>query len=150
MIEAAAAEAVINNINEVSSNADASEDYVCDICETRFQSLRAVQIHMGKKHKLTGSPIPQVDGICDTEVVYTFVSAFHEKDIKYTLKEFIPESVETDLVSMVRIGGLQSADHLCTLLIKIPTDRNFIWPAMSITQKEVIKDLKTVPHFDPA
>ena len=27
-----------------------------------FNSLRAIKIHDGKKHKVTGSPIPQLDG----------------------------------------------------------------------------------------
>ena len=101
-------------------------------------------------HKVTGSPIPQVGGVGDTEVVYTFVSDFHKEDIQYTLQEFIPENVDTELVSVVRIGGLQSADQLCTVVIKMPPDRNFTWPAMSKLQSDVIKDLKTVPHFDPA
>jgi hypothetical protein len=94
--------------------------------------------------------IPQFDGTYDAEVVYTFVSDFHQEDIEYTIKELIPEDVDTTLVSVVRIGGLQSADQLCTLLIKMPPEKNFIWPIMSKSQSEVIKDLKTAPHFDPA
>ena len=99
---------------------------------------------------MTGSPIPKIDGHFDTEVLLTFVSEFHKEDVEYTLKEIIPEDVEAELVSMVRIGGLQSADHLCNLVMKIPPDKNFTWPSMSLSQSEVIKDLKTVPHFDPA
>ena len=40
--EPAAAEVVIPNLNELSSNANAERDYFCDICETKFSSLRAV------------------------------------------------------------------------------------------------------------
>ena len=98
----------------------------------------------------TGSPIPQVDGTFDEEVIYTFVSDFHKEDIEYTLQEFIPEDVETKFVSMVRIGGLKSADHLCTLSMKMPLDKNFTWPTMSTSQLEVIKDLKLVPNLSPA
>ena len=91
-----------------------------------------------------------MDGTFDEEVVYTFVSDFHKEDIEYTIKEVIPVNIETKIVSVVIIGGLQSADQLCTLLIKMPPEKNFVWPVMSQSQSEVIKDLKTVPHFDPA
>ena len=86
----------------------------------------------------------------DTELFYTFVSDFHKEDIEYTLNEIIPEDLEPKLVSVVRFGGLQSADQLCKLFMKIPPDKNFTWPIMSSSQLEVIKDLQTVPHFDPA
>ena len=99
---------------------------------------------------MTGSAIPQVDGTFDEEVVFTFVSNFHSEDIEYTLKEVIPVDIETKLISVVRIGGLKSADQLCTLQIKMPPEKKFIWPVMNQSQSEVIKDLKTVTHFDPA
>ena len=103
------------------------------------------------KNKILNEGIPQVDGTFDVEVLYTFVSDFHKEDIEYTIQELIPaEEFETKLASVVRIGGLQSADQLCKLVIKMPPDQNFIWPRMSISQSEVIKDLKAVPHFDPA
>ena len=95
--------------------------------------------------------IPQVDGTFDVEEVYTFLSDFHKEDIEYTIRELIPtEEIETNLASVVRVGGLQSAEQLCTLVIKMPPEKNFIWPIMSKTQSEVIKELKSVPHFDPA
>ena len=112
--------------------------------------MRAVRIHKIKKHKVTGSPIPQVDGVFDEKVSYTFVSDFHREDIEYTLKEFIPGDVEIKLVSVIRIGGLQSADQLCKLILKIPPTKYFTWPKMKTSQSDVIKDLKLVPHFDPA
>ena len=82
--------------------------------------------------------------------MYTFVSDFHKEDIEYTIKEVIPVDIEMKIVSVVRIGGLQIADQLCKLLIKMPPEKNFVWPVMSQSQSEVIKDLKTVPHFYPA
>ena len=78
------------------------------------------------------------------------MSDFHKEDVEYTIKEVIPEGVETKLVSAIRIGGLQSAEQLCTVVVKIPPEKNFIWPRMSKSQSEVIRDLKTVSHFDPA
>ena len=96
------------------------------------------------------STIPQVDGTFDAEVAFTFLSDFHQEDIEYTIREVIPDDVEAKLASVVRIGGLQSAVQLCTLMIKMPPDKNFIWPMMTKSQSEVIKEIKTIPHFDPA
>ena len=62
----------------------------------------------------------------------------------------ILDDVEAKLTSVIRIGGLQSAEQLCTLVIKMPSDKNFIWPMMTRSQSEVMKEIKTVPHFDPA
>jgi hypothetical protein len=97
-----------------------------------------------------GSTIPQVDGTFDAELLYTFVSDFHKEDVEYTLKEIIPEDVEIKLVSVIRIGGLQRADQLCKLVVKMPPEKNVIWPRMTQSQSEVIKEIKHVPHFDPA
>ena len=141
------AEVVEDNLSDKSSNAEA---YSCNLCDARFSSLRAIQTHEGKKHKVTGSPIPQVDGASDEEVVYTFISDFHKEDIEYTLQELFSENIEKMFESGVRMGGLQSEDQLCTLLIKIPPEQNFRWPRMSKSQSAVIKDLKTVPIFEPA
>ena len=137
-------ETVDINVSEVAAEAPASD--VIDNLEDALCSDEEYK----KKQKLTGSAIPQVDGTFDEEVVYTFVSDYHKEDIEYTIEEVIPEDIETKMVSVVRIGGLQSADQLCTLLIKMPPEKKFVWPVMSQSQSEVIKDLKTVPHFDPA
>ena len=139
-----------DKVNELGSNAGDEVQFSCELCESKFSSLRAIRAHEGRKHKVIGSPIPQVDGTFDEEVIYTFVSDFHKEDIEYTLQEFLPEDVEHKFVSVVRIGGIQSADQLCTLSIKMPPDRNFTWPTISTSQQEVIKDLKIMPNFDPA
>ena len=123
-------EVSVNKVNDISSDAEAGMELSCDLCESKFQNLRAIRTHKSRKHKVTGSPFPQIDGHFDTEVLLTFVSEFHKEDVEYTLKEIIPEDVEAELVSMVRIGGLQSADHLCNLVMKIPPDKNFTWPSM--------------------
>ena len=87
-----------------------------------------------------GSIIPQLDGIEDPDKIskYTFVIDFHEEDIVYTLQEILPDDVETQLISKVRIGGLRSADQLCTFSLKLPPDRMFTWPKMSMSQAKVI------------
>ena len=136
-------ETVDGKVSEVAAEAPAADVIVNlddEVCSDEEYS---------KKQKVTGSAIPQVDGTVDEEVVFTFVSDFHREDIEYTLKEVIPVDVEMELISVVRIGGLKSADQLCTLQIKMPPEK-FIWPVMSQSQSEVIKALKTVPHFDPA
>ena len=118
-----------------------------------------MRTHVGKKHKATGSPIPQVDGasyasseLAEASVVYTFESEFAEEDILYTLDEILSDQVETELVSRVRLYGPRSAIHLCTLVIKLPPDKNFLWPEMNREQTEVIKDLKIEQdlHLFPA
>ena len=122
----------------------AKAEYACDACELKFNSLRALRAHVGKQHKVTGSPIPQFDGMENSEVenTFTFVSEFHVEDIEYTIKEIFPGEVETRLTSRVRIGGLRSADHLCTLQIKLPPDRKeFLWPTMTPSQAEVFKEI---------
>ena len=123
----------------------ASEMFACEMCDSKFNSLRAIRVHIGKKHKATGSPIPQIDGasseIAEESVIYTFKSEYAEEDILYTIAEILSDKVETKLVSRVRLYGLRSADHLCTLWIKLPPDRNLSWPEMTRVQKEVIKDL---------
>ena len=50
----------------------------------------------------------------------TFVSEFHVEDIEYTLKEILPENIEATLVSRVKVVGPWSADHLCTVEMKLP------------------------------
>jgi hypothetical protein len=131
-ISEVAAEATADNVIDAPLN-----DEVC--CDAEYSS-----------QKVTGQAIPQVDGTVDEKVMYNFVSDFHREDIEYAIQEFMPEDIETKLVSVVRIGGLQSADQLCTLMIRMPPEKNFIWPMMSRSQSEVIKELKSVPHFNPA
>ena len=135
----------VSDIAEVAStDENLIEGLIDEVCSDKEYRTKAIA------NVNEGSIIPQVDGTFDQEVVYTFVSDFHKEDIEYTVKEVIPEDVETKLVSAIRIGGLQSADQLCTLVVKIPPDKNFIWPRMSKSQSEVIREIKTVPHFDPA
>ena len=136
-------ETVGGKVDEVT--AEATSDNVID--DVNDEICSDVEY---SSQKVTGQAIPQVDGTVDEELLYTFVSDFHREDIEYTVKELIPADIETKLISVVRIGGLQSADQLCKLQIKMPQDKNFTWPRMSPSQLEVIKELKPAAHFDPA
>jgi hypothetical protein len=129
---------------EVTKDENAIEGLMDEVCSDKEYRMKANVLN-------EGSTIPQVDGTFDGEVAYTFVSDFHKEDIAYTIKEVMTaEDVETKLVSVIRIGGLQSAEQLCTLVVKNSPGKNFIWPRMSKGQSEVIRELKAVPHFDPA
>ena len=43
----------------------AVSDYLCDICEKTFVTLKGLRSHTGQVHKATYSPIPQIDGNSD-------------------------------------------------------------------------------------
>ena len=117
-------ETVYGKISEVAAEAT-SDNVIDDVNDEVCSDIEY------SSQKVTGQAIPQVDGTVDEEVVYTFVSDFHREDIEYTIQELIPVDIETKLVSVVRIGGLQRTDQLCTLQIKMPPEKNFIWPMMS-------------------
>ena len=137
-------ESVDGNVGEVAVEATASDEI------DNLEDALCSDEEYNKQQKVTGPAIPQVDGIFDEELAYTFISDFHKEDIEYTIKEVIPVDVKTKIVSVVRIGGLQSADQLCTLVVKQAPEKNFVWSVMSQSQSEVIRNLRTVPHFDPA
>ena len=131
-------EIVVEKVSQVAE--EALTDLIDEVCSDEEYNLKDLLNE--------GSTIPQVDGTFDEEIVYTFISDFHREDIDYTIKEVIPEEIETTLASVVRIGGLHSADQLCTLRIKVPPEKTFIWPVMTNSQSEVIKKLKAVPLFN--
>ena len=118
-------------------------DYTCDLCETKFNSNRALRTHEGRMHKI-GTHIPQLDGQLENlenSVTYTFVSEFAVEDIQYTLREIFPH-VETNLLARVKLIGPWSADHLCTVEILLPDAQNFSWPEMSRVQAEVLMNIQ--------
>ena len=55
-VEAAAAEIVVE---------EATSEHHCDVCDKSFETLKGLRAHIGRKHKVPGSPIPQTDGISD-------------------------------------------------------------------------------------
>ena len=77
----------------------------------------------------------------EQSVAYTFKSEFADEDILYTFAEILSDDIENKLVYRVRLYGPRSAEHLCTIVIKLPPDKNLEWPEMSKDQKEVIKEL---------
>ena len=139
-VNEAAAEVVTKESDDVKA------EYSCELCDFKVKSLRAFRTHTANKH----ANIPQVDGVVDESLevanTFTFVSEYHEEDILYTVEEVIPKEVKAHLTSRVRYGGLRSADHLCTLLVKLPPDRKtFNWPKMTPLQVEVLKNLDLSP-----
>ena len=70
--------------NETSAAAEkvveeATSEHNCDLCDKSFGTLKGLRAHIGRKHKVPGSPIPQTDGICDkTPNVATFCKIFQE------------------------------------------------------------------------
>ena len=133
--------------NDETTAAEAGMNFKCDQCENIFASLRGLRAHEGRKHKATGSPIPQLDGQSerlDDCVIYTFISEYAREDVEYTLKEIFPEDVKAILMSRVKVigRGPRSADHICTLRLELPVPQNFSWPAMMRDQAEVFKDIQ--------
>ena len=88
------------------------------------------------------SPIPQIDGAAAEQVaVYEFKSDYGEEDIEYSLLEIFQDSAA--LVSRVALRP-RSAEHLCTVEIKLGDSENFSWPNMRKDQKEVFSDLQKI------
>ena len=74
-------------------------------------------------------------------VVYAFKSDYGEEDIEYSLQEIFQESAT--LVSRVALRP-RSAEHLCTVEIKLGDCEHFSWPNMREDQIEVFTDLQRV------
>ena len=145
-VEEEAEEVASKTIAEEANTAEASSrEFLCAECGKKFSSLKNMRIHIGRQHKQAGiiSPIPQLDGTSSSgyqTISYTFVSEYADEDILYTLGELFPDSFETKLLSRLKLGGLDSADHLCTVQLK-PPEEEFIWPMMNEIQAEVLKDI---------
>ena len=44
----------------------------CDLCEKSFGTLKGLRAHVGRQHKTSCSPIPQIDGVDDSYNEATF------------------------------------------------------------------------------
>ena len=51
--------------NKKSMESTSKITFKCDQCNFQFENEKGRMYHQGKKHKLTDSPIPQVDGHSD-------------------------------------------------------------------------------------
>ena len=102
--------------------------------------------------------IPQLDGdgidseekaIVEEEetLSFTFVSEYADEDVRESLEELVHDNLlpsTTTLISRVRIKN-PSADHLCTVRLKLPVgQRNFSWPGFP-SFPEMFKDVKRLP-----
>ena len=92
------------------------------------------------------SPIPQVDGAQEEpdpdQLFYSFVSDYHQDDIKYCLDEELFPAKNASLVSCVAPRPRQSADQLCIVAIRRIAGQEFIWPDMKEDQAPVFRELK--------
>ena len=146
-------EEVVKIVEEITAVEAATDnvEFTCDICDLKLNSVRGLRIHIGRLHKATGSTIPQLDGepAMDDFLTYTFVSEFARDDIVYTLEEIFPAEMEPKLTSRVKAPhyGPKSADHICSVQIKLPDNRSFSWPEMLADQAEVFKDLAVQKDF---
>jgi hypothetical protein len=50
----------------------ADPEHSCDLCEKSFGTLKGLRAHVGRQHKTSSSPIPQIDGVDDSFHEATF------------------------------------------------------------------------------
>ena len=55
----------IDTTNDDTNPTTAEEAHPCEVCERTFATLKGLRAHKGKQHKVTSSPIPQIDGSSD-------------------------------------------------------------------------------------
>ena len=124
-----------------------TENFSCELCESIFKSLKGLRAHIGRKHKASDSPIPQVDGVTlDNELTWNFSSEFADDDVEYTIKEMFPQSEEVEIVSKLKLKDeTLSAERFFKVRIKLPPEAKFSWPVMTKTQLEVLKNLRMEP-----
>ena len=133
-----AAEKQLDSVTE-----EAAVDIVGDSNNDSKKLVLALEKSEGRTDE-TGnpSPIPQMDGAAAEQVaVYEFKSDYGEEDIEYSLQEIFQDSAT--LVSRVALRP-RSAEHLCTVEIKLGDSENFSWPNMRKDQKEVFSDLQKI------
>ena len=100
------------------------------------------------------SPIPQLDGICEsqkneTREIFSFKSDFAEEDVENCIDEiFKNTNVSSAKIILKDQLRPSSADYLYTLELKIDNGiiqkASFSWPQMSSSQKDVFKNLKRI------
>ena len=73
------------------------------------------------------------------------MSDFATEDIEITLREIFPDDVDTELFARAKLGGIRSAEHLCTVSVKFCSDHRCSWPEMMNDQVDVFRDLRMLP-----
>ena len=109
-----------------------------------------------KKDSNEISPIPQLDGICESESqknetreVFSFKSDFAEKNIENCIDEIFKKTNVSSAKIILRDQlGPSSASYLYTLELIIDNGimqkASFNWPKMSSSQKDIFKNLKRI------
>ena len=67
-------ETLESSLPDTYSETTRKDYYQCDECDLGFDSEKGLKSHKTKKHKLTLSPIPQVDGILEMNENNSMVS----------------------------------------------------------------------------
>ena len=131
--------------NEINVTA-IDKNFVCELCDNKFQSLKGLRTHEGKKHRASNSPIPQLDGATFyDEITWNFSSEYADDYVDFTIKEMFPYSDEIKVLSKTKVTEPRSAEHLFRVKIKLPPEHMFSWPVMTSTQLEVLKNLMMEP-----
>ena len=135
-------------VEEAEDNVKANKikTFPCELCDSKFQSLKGLQTHEGKKHRASNSPIPQLDGASmDNEITLNFTSEYADDDVDFTIREMFPCYEEFKVLSKTKISEPHSADRIFRVNIKLPPEQMFLWPMMTGTQLEVLKNLRMEP-----
>jgi hypothetical protein len=66
-----------------------TNDFECNLCKKTFETMKGLRTHIGRQHKVTSSPIPQVDGLSDR----------HEPNYCHVCEECPDEIVTSEDVS---------------------------------------------------
>ena len=117
----------------------------CVLCERTFTTDQGLKSHIGRVHKPSDSPIPQIDGNFDEDyILYEFKSDYGEEDICDSLEKVKDiTKVDVKLVSRVRTSP-RSADHNCTARVGPVLASKFIWPELDSEDSVVFQDLNLV------
>ena len=125
--------------NEINVTA-IDKNFVCELFDNKFQSLKGLRTHEGKKHRASNSPIPQLD-----DITWNFSSEYADDDVDFTIEEMFPYSDEIKVLSKTKVTEPRSAEHLFRVKIKLPPEHMFSWPVMTATQLDVLKNLMMEP-----
>ena len=112
-------------------------EFKCVICDRNFDTSKGLRTHETRMHKVSNSPIAQMDGSNDSSetgnaATFRFNSEYAEEDLVYTLDEYFSVSA---LVSREHVSPL-SADHVCTVEVH-SDDGKLAWPKIKVMDEDV-------------